>query len=109
MGVREDLERSRKRAIADIPLAADDTNEALDFTLGLLDRLKKGEKDVLSGAAIELEDYISKASTVVGLFDRWGEYHEQLIRALGENNEALEKLIQTFIMARILQNFDKRH
>lgn len=103
MSLHDDLKRAKGHAIDDSKGVHEDTTEAVDFVIQML-------KDKnFTATAIEMDGYISQAIAVTNIMERWENYAKrELLNLLGEDDEGLVKILPTFIMARILQNFEKR-
>lgn len=91
---------------ADDILAA--ANESIDFIIAMLSDLRAGKGDTLAKHALTLDGYIAPAIALTDILKNWEKIKDDLLQALGEDNEELMGILPTFIMARTLQNFDRR-
>lgn len=103
MSLHDDLKRAKGRAIDDSKGVNEDTTEAVDFVVQML------KDKTFTATAIEMDGYISQSIAITSIMSRWENYAKrELLNLLGEDDEGLVKILPTFIMARILQNFEKR-
>lgn len=106
--IHEQMDQAKQRALDDADGVLEDVNESLDFAIALVEDLADGKKDILSKNALMLDGYIAAAVGLTDILKNWEKIKDDLLQALGEDNEELMGMLPTFIMARTLQNFHKR-
>lgn len=100
---KQDLKATEERALNDSAGAIDDVDEAVKFVIETV------KKKSFAESALKLDGYIAQAVNINLMTELWNNtVKRELLGIVGEDNEDMVKMLPIFLLARALQNFDKR-